>query len=69
MRGRSFCFTIILLCSLLLPVATTPAAASLEELGSAGKVAEFDHAAIGWWELDNGNILIATPEEIGRAHV
>ena len=68
MRGRSFCLTIILLCSLLLPVATTPAAASLEELGSAGKVAEFDHAAIGWWELDNGNILIATPEGVVTAY-
>ena len=69
MRGRSFCLTIILLCSLLLPVATTPAAASLEELGSAGKVAEFDHAAIGWWELDNGNILIATPEGVVTAYL
>tara|TARA_B100000214_G_scaffold208246_1_gene151013 strand:+ start:5248 stop:7608 length:2361 start_codon:yes stop_codon:yes gene_type:complete len=68
MRGRSFCLTIILLCSLLLPVATTPASASLEELGSAGKVAEFDHAAIGWWELDNGNILIATPEGVVTAY-
>ena len=69
MRGRSFCLTIILLCSLLLPVATTPAAASLEDLGSAGKVAEFDHAAIGWWELDNGNILIATPEGVVTAYL
>ncbi|MAR61839.1 MAG: hypothetical protein CMA40_04630 [Euryarchaeota archaeon] len=69
MRGRSFCLTIILLCSLLLPVATTPAAASLEELGSAGKVAEFNHAAIGWWELDNGNILIATPEGVVTAYL
>ena len=69
MRGRSFCLTILLLCSLLLPVATTPAAASLEELGSAGKVAEFDHAAIGWWELDNGNILIATPEGVVTAYL
>ncbi|DAC62686.1 MAG TPA: hypothetical protein D7I10_03570 [Candidatus Poseidoniales archaeon] len=68
MRGRSFCLTIILLCSLLLPVATTPVSASLEELGSAGKVAEFDHAAIGWWELDNGNILIATPEGVVTAY-
>ena len=69
MRGRSFCLTILLLCSLLLPVATTPAAASLEELGSAGKVAEFNHAAIGWWELDNGNILIATPEGVVTAYL
>jgi len=31
-------------------------------------VAEFDHAAIGWWELDNGNILIATPEGVVTAY-
>ena len=69
MRGQSFSLTIILLCSFLLPLATTPASASLEELGSAGKVAEFDHAAIGWWELDNGNVLIATPEGIVTAYL
>ena len=69
MRGQSFCLTIILLCSFLLPMATTPASASLEELGSAGKVAEFDHAAIGWWELENGNVLIATPEGIVTAYL
>ena len=31
-------------------------------------MAEFDHAAIGWWELDNGNILIATPEGVVTAY-
>ncbi|MAR62036.1 MAG: hypothetical protein CMA40_05650, partial [Euryarchaeota archaeon] len=62
MRGRTFSLIFILLCSLLLPVTTTPASASLEELGSAGKVVELDHAAVGWWVLDNGNILVATPD-------
>ena len=69
MRGRSFCLTIILLCFSAAARGNNPAAASLEELGSAGKVAEFDHAAIGWWELDNGNILIATPEGIVTAYL
>ena len=52
-----------------MPIATTPASASLEELGSAGKVAEFDHAAVGWWILDNGNILVATPDGIVTAYM
>ena len=52
-----------------MPIATTPASASLEELGSAGKVAEFDHAAVGWWVLDNGNVLVATPDGIVTAYM
>ena len=34
--------------------------ATIEDLGSAGTVAELDRSAIGWWTLENGNILIAT---------
>ncbi len=69
MRGRTFSLIFILLCSLLLPVATMPASASLEDLGSAGKVAELDHAAVGWWVLENGNILVATPNGIVTSYL
>ena len=60
MRGRTLSITLILFCSLLMPLVSTPASATLEDLGTAGKVTEFDHNAIGWWQLDNGNILIVT---------
>ena len=69
MRGRTLSLTLIFLCSLLLPMASTPASASLEELGSAGKVTEFDHAAVGWWVLDNGNILVSTPDGVVTAYL
>lgn len=68
MRGRTVSLTFLLVCSLLLPAVSTTASATLEDLGSAGKVAEFDNAAIGWWPLDNGNILIATPDGFVTAY-
>ena len=59
MRARAFALFAILLGALVMPLLPVTSA-SIEDLGSAGKVAELDHSAIGWWTLDNGNILVAT---------
>ena len=60
MRARAMALFFLLLGSLVIPFIPTTSA-SLEDLGSAGKVAELDNSALGWWMLDNGNILVATP--------
>ena len=60
MRERAMAIFFLLLGSLVIPFIPTTSA-SLEDLGSAGKVAELDNSALGWWILDNGNILVATP--------
>ena len=59
MRARALALFVLLIGALVLPFVPTTSA-SIEELGSAGKVAEIDYSAIGWWTLDNGNILVAT---------
>ena len=59
MRGRAIAMFVLVFGSFLLPLVPT-ASASLEELGDAGQVAEIDHSALGWWTLDNGNILVAS---------
>jgi len=59
MRARAFTVFVILLGSLVMPLLPTTSA-SIEDLGAAGKVAELDYSAIGWWSLENGNILVAT---------
>ena len=59
MRARAFTIFVILLGALVMPLVPT-SSATIEDLGSAGTVAELDRSAIGWWTLENGNILIAT---------
>ncbi|MDE0574013.1 MAG: hypothetical protein OSB32_00305 [Candidatus Poseidoniales archaeon] len=59
MRGRAMALFFVLLGSLVIPFVPTTSA-SLEDLGTAGKVAELNDPSIGWWTLDNGNILVAT---------
>ena len=59
MRGRALVMFILIFGSFLLPLVPTTSA-SLEELGDAGQVAEIDNSALGWWTLENGNILVAT---------
>ena len=59
MRGRTLTMFFLLLGSIVVPFVPTTSA-SLEELGSAGTIEELDHSALGWWTLDNGNILVAT---------
>jgi hypothetical protein len=59
MRGRAIAMFVLVFGSFLLPLVPT-ASASLEELGDAGQVAEIDNSALGWWTLQNGNILVAT---------
>jgi hypothetical protein len=59
MRGRALAMFILIFGSFLLPLVPTTSA-SLEELGDAGQVAEIDNSALGWWTLQNGNILVAT---------
>jgi hypothetical protein len=59
MRARAFTLFVILLGALVMPLLPTTSA-SIEDLGAAGKVAELDYSAIGWWSLENGNILVAT---------
>ena len=49
----------VLLGALVMPLIPTTSA-SLEDLGTAGMVAELDDPTLGWWTLDNGNILVAT---------
>ncbi len=61
MRARAFAILFILIGALAVPVLPT-SSASIEELGSAGTVAELDHASVGWWTLDNGNVLVATTD-------
>ena len=50
---------LLLLTSLLLPI-VPPASATLTEMGHAGEVAELEESALGWWNLDNGNVLYAS---------
>ncbi|MEC8926742.1 MAG: hypothetical protein VYB17_00605 [Candidatus Thermoplasmatota archaeon] len=59
MRARAMAVFFVLVASLVVPFLPTTSA-SLEDLGTAGKVAELDAPSIGWWTLDNGNILVAT---------
>ena len=59
MRGRAVTLFFVLLGALVMPIIPTTSA-SLEDLGSAGMVAELDDPTLGWWTLDNGNILVAT---------
>lgn len=59
MRGRAMALFFVLLGSLVIPFLPTTSA-SLEDLGTAGMVAELNDPSIGWWTLDNGNILVAT---------
>ena len=59
MRARAFALFAILLSAVTLPLIPTTSA-TIEDLGTAGKVADLDHSAIGWWTLENGNILVAT---------
>ena len=59
MRARAFALFAILLSAVALPLIPTTSA-TIEDLGTAGKVADLDHSAIGWWTLENGNILVAT---------
>jgi hypothetical protein len=59
MRARAIVLFFLLIGSLTVPLLPT-STASIEDLGSAGEVAELEHTAIGWWTLDNGNILIAS---------
>ena len=59
MRGRAMTLFFVLLGAIMMPMIPTSSAA-LEDLGSAGMVAEIDDPTLGWWTLDNGNILVAT---------
>ena len=59
MRARAFTIFMILLGALAMPLVPTTSA-SIEDLGSAGTVGELDRSAIGWWTLENGNILVAS---------
>ena len=59
MRARAFTLFVILLGAVIMPLVPT-SSATVEDLGSAGTVAELDRSAIGWWTLENGNILVAT---------
>ena len=59
MRGRAVTLFFVLLSSLMIPFLPTTAA-SLEDLGTAGEVAELNDPSLGWWTLENGNILVAT---------
>ena len=60
-RQTSFCYPMLLLffTALLLPF-VPPTSATLKEMGHAGQVAELDETAIGWWNLENGNVLYAS---------
>ena len=60
-RQTSFCYPMLLLffTALLLPF-VPPTSAALKEMGHAGQVAELDETAIGWWNLENGNVLYAS---------
>jgi len=59
MRARAFALFAILLSAVAFPLIPTTSA-TIEDLGTAGKVAELDQSAIGWWTLENGNILVAS---------
>ena len=59
MRARAFALFAIILSAVALPLIPTTSA-TIEDLGTAGKVADLDRSAIGWWTLENGNILVAT---------
>ena len=59
MRARAFAIFIVLLGALAMPLVPITSA-SIEDLGSAGTVAELDRSAIGWWTLENGNVLVAS---------
>jgi len=59
MRARAFALFALLFGAIALPLIPT-ASASIEDLGTAGKVADIDQSAIGWWTLENGNILVAS---------
>ncbi|MEE2747704.1 MAG: hypothetical protein VX473_04465, partial [Candidatus Thermoplasmatota archaeon] len=67
MRARAVALVFLLIGSIAIPFIPT-SAASIEELGSAGTVTEFDHSAIGWWTLDNGNILVASTDGLVIAY-
>ncbi|MEE3083823.1 MAG: hypothetical protein VX320_07050 [Candidatus Thermoplasmatota archaeon] len=59
--ASSYIYPVLLLffTSLMLPL-VPPASATLKEMGHAGRVAELDESAIGWWNLENGNVLYAS---------
>ena len=59
MRGQAVTLFFVLLSSLMIPFLHTTSA-SLEDLGTAGEVAELNDPSLGWWTLENGNILVAT---------
>ena len=59
MRARAFALFAILFGAIALPLMPTTSA-TIEDLGTAGTVAELDRSAIGWWTLENGNILVAS---------
>jgi len=59
MRARAMALFFVLLGALVMPLIPTTSG-SLEDLGTAGMVAELDDPTLGWWTLDNGNILVAT---------
>ncbi|MDP7328333.1 MAG: hypothetical protein QF612_00635 [Candidatus Thalassarchaeaceae archaeon] len=67
MRARAIALFFVLLSSLVMPLLPT-SSASIEDLGTAGKVAELDAPSIGWWTLDNGNILVATSNGLVTAY-
>lgn len=63
MRIRTPAILAMLLTALLLPLAGS-ASAELEELGHAGDMAELDGSALGWFEMEDGNLLVPTSQGI-----
>jgi hypothetical protein len=59
MRARMATVLTLLIASLLFPQVPM-ASAQLEELGHAGRVTELEGSALGWWTMEDGNVLYAS---------